>query len=313
MTSPASPGASGSSLRLTRMLALVPWLQAHPGVSLEECAEHFGITVRQLESDLWTIVMCGVPGYGPDQLVDIQFWDDGRVYVIDALTLDQPMRLTPDESLAVHLGLRMLAQVPGAADIDDILTAAAKLEALGESLPESVAVVVDIDDSVRHGIEDALAQGRGLRIRYGSGTDDTVSERVVIPVKVYATDSIGYLDAWCTSATARRTFRLDRIMAARVVDSPGTVIAIGEAPSRTPHEVTLQVAPAARWVCDVLPGVDVKDTLDDGTIRITVPVDDLRWASRFVLSQGGDITVVAPQELIELVTDAARAALGSYS
>ena len=46
------------------------------GVTIAECAEHFGVTEEQLQEDLWQLVVCGLPGYGPDQLVDIQFWDD---------------------------------------------------------------------------------------------------------------------------------------------------------------------------------------------------------------------------------------------
>jgi predicted DNA-binding transcriptional regulator YafY len=67
--------------RLSRLLALVPWLIAHDGVTIAECADHFGVTPEQLEVDLWLLVVCGLPGYGPDQLVDIDFWDDGRIHV----------------------------------------------------------------------------------------------------------------------------------------------------------------------------------------------------------------------------------------
>ena len=88
--------------RLTRLLALVPWLVAHDGVTIRECAAHFGVTEEVLQEDLWQLVVCGLPGYGPDQLVDIQFWDDddavrgdGVIRVVDPQTLDRPMRLEP--------------------------------------------------------------------------------------------------------------------------------------------------------------------------------------------------------------------------
>ena len=85
--------------RLTRLLALVPWLMAHDGVTIDEAALHFGVTASDLERDLWLLVVSGLPGYGPDQLVDIDFWDDGVIHVRDPQTLDRPLRLTPDEAL----------------------------------------------------------------------------------------------------------------------------------------------------------------------------------------------------------------------
>ncbi len=306
-----------SSQRLSRMLALVPWLQARPGITLAECADHFKVTVDELEADLWTIVMCGVPGYGPDQLVDIQFWDDGRVIVIDALTLDQPLRLTPDESLAVLLGLRLLAQVPGITERDAIVTAAAKLEALGSSLPEAITVVVPVNEAIRTALDEALTTGQGLEIEYAAATGDAVTRRVIHPSRVHTADSVGYLDAWCTLAGAQRTFRIDRILHADIIPAPSYDTL--SSPSM-PHEgqatatrTTWRLEPSARWITDVISGVEVESRLEDGSLVVAVPVRDLRWAASFVLSQGGKVTVLSPEDLVEMVSDAASAALGSYS
>jgi proteasome accessory factor C len=102
-----------STERLARLLALVPWLRANDGITIEQAAEHFGVSADQLTTDLWQLIVCGIPGYGPDQLVDIQFWDDDRIHVIDAIALDRPLRLTGEEVAALHVALRVLAQVPG--------------------------------------------------------------------------------------------------------------------------------------------------------------------------------------------------------
>ncbi|MDP2013172.1 MAG: WYL domain-containing protein, partial [Actinomycetota bacterium] len=107
---------SDSGSRLSRLMTMVPWLVAHDGVSIKEAAEHFGISVEQCEKDLWLLVVCGLPGHGPDQLVDIQFWDDGRIHVIDPQTLDRPLRLSGDEIMSLLVALRLLLQVPGTHD-----------------------------------------------------------------------------------------------------------------------------------------------------------------------------------------------------
>jgi proteasome accessory factor C len=104
------------------MLALVPWLAEHDGVTIAEAAEHFSISEKQLEDDLWLVIMCGIPGYMPDQLIDIDFWDDGRIRVIEPLTLARPMRLSAEEAVTLLIALRLMAQVPGIAQRDAILT-----------------------------------------------------------------------------------------------------------------------------------------------------------------------------------------------
>lgn len=52
--------------RMTRLLALIPYLTARPGgVRVQEAARDFGVTERQLRSDLELLWMCGLPGHGP--------------------------------------------------------------------------------------------------------------------------------------------------------------------------------------------------------------------------------------------------------
>ena len=47
--------------RLQRVLALVPWILAHPGVTLAELATRFEVSERELERDLELLPMCGLP------------------------------------------------------------------------------------------------------------------------------------------------------------------------------------------------------------------------------------------------------------
>ena len=56
--------------------------------------------------------MCGLPGYGPGDLIDMAF-DGDRVTLTYDAGIDRPLRLTPDEALALVVALRMLAETPG--------------------------------------------------------------------------------------------------------------------------------------------------------------------------------------------------------
>ena len=53
------------SSRLARLLNLVPYFQAHPGISAAEAARDLGVTPKQIMDDLNQLWVCGLPGYGP--------------------------------------------------------------------------------------------------------------------------------------------------------------------------------------------------------------------------------------------------------
>ena len=56
---------------IQRILALVPWIVAHPGATKAEIAARFGITVEQLDDDLALVLMIGVPPYSPGDYLDV--------------------------------------------------------------------------------------------------------------------------------------------------------------------------------------------------------------------------------------------------
>ena len=57
--------------QVARLPALVPYLQARPGVPIAEVAEAFGVTARQVLGHLNVLCVCGVPGGVPDVLIEI--------------------------------------------------------------------------------------------------------------------------------------------------------------------------------------------------------------------------------------------------
>jgi proteasome accessory factor C len=303
--------------RLARLLALVPWLIAHDGVTMAECATHFGVSEEQLEQDLWLVVVCGVPGYGPDQLVDIDFWDDGVIHVLDPQTLARPLRLTHEEAVTLLVALRMLAQLPGIDDREAVLSAAAKIERMANEAASARFVTVDVGvaDEVTAAIDTALAEGRELEITYAAATRDEVSERTVQPLRILAVDGVGYLEAHCLSAGALRTFRLNRILVARAgapigaAESAPRIARAGEAAPRT---ATISVEPEARWIIDVHAGAELVSEDTAGRAVIRLPLHSLDWAVRLVLSLAGSAVALDPPELRAAVADTAAAALASY-
>lgn len=320
MSGPSGGGTAGA--RLTRLLQLVPWLLARPGISMHETAEHFGVTEQQLVDDL-NLLICSGPGQFHGELLDIWYDDEGGITVQDPLSLTRPLRLTAEEASALLAGLRLLSQVPGGQDSQTVAEVTATLEAAcGASAAAATAldVAVDptLDPAVVAAVERAWTEGRVVHLRYAGATRDQETERDVVPAALLSLDGRPYLSGWCRRAGAMRTFRLDRVLSAEVLEERATVPADAVGPDLGSGALrpdgptlTLDLAPGARWVADEYP-VDSVTTSPDGVIRVELPVSDQRWVVRLLLRLGGSATVVSPAETAAAVAQEARQALAAY-
>jgi proteasome accessory factor C len=296
--------------RMSRLLALVPWLQAHDGITVTQAAEHFHVTPEQLERDLWLLVVCGIPGYGPDQLIDIDFWDDGHIHVRDPLTLDAPMRLSAEEATALMIALDALDQLPGSPPS----VTSAKLKLL-EVLGGEQDVVMDItglpQDHLHSVLTAAIADARSVHLTYASGTTGEITQRLVVPEKIESMTGRHLLHGYCDRSQARRSFRLDRI----VDISLGEPAAVPIGDVLVPHEpvqVHCALTPNAEWVADVHP-VERLGTLDDGRRTVRISVYDPQWIIGLAMSLGGDLEVLEPVDIRDLVAQETRLALTAYA
>jgi len=315
---------TGSATRLTRLLALVPYLLRRPGVSIAQAAKDFAISEEQLVKDLELLFMCGLPGGMPDDLIDAH-WEDDQIYLANADTISRPLRLGVDEALALMVGLRMLAGLQGLADRDAINRTIAKLErAAGEAAEAAKNIEVEISSRGRGEVLAtctlALTQGNRLHLRYYVPTRDEITERDVDPMRIVL-DGVPYLEGWCHRAEDVRLFRLDRIQEAVVLDEPAKVPDEVQPrnlddglfqPSVDDTLVTMELDPAAHWVVEYYQCEWVEELPDGERLRIGLRTPDTRWVARLVLRLGGAARIVAPVELADRVRDQARAALAQY-
>lgn len=313
------PPATTSAERLARLLNLVPYLQARPGIGVADAAADLGVSEKQLRDDLELLWVCGLPGYGPGDLIDMVLDGDHVTITYDA-GIDRPLRLTPDEALALVVALRLLVETPGVADRDAIERALAKIEtAAGELADTPVAVSLPADDVRITAVRAAVERGRALRITYYTASRDTTTERVIDPIRVLVVGGYAYVEAWCRRAEGRRMFRSDRIDELVELDEPAVVppeVAPAEPgdqmfqPSADLPLVTLRLGRGARWVTEYYPCEQVD--ADGEQWRVSLRVTDLAWARRLVLGLGPQVEVLAPAALREEIRESALAALHAY-
>ena len=202
---------------------MLPWIMERGEVAVSEVAERFHLTEAEVVADLERVAMCGVPPYGPDDLVDL-FVDDGHVVAGPARFFNRPLRLTAPEAFALLASARTAQQLPGADPAGALARALDKLAAVvGHD-----AVTVDLSRPVAlDEINAAVEERRQLRIEYWSAASDEASERVVDPIAVFADRGNWYVVADDHRSGEERTFRVDRIVAV----APTGVVRDGRPPS----------------------------------------------------------------------------------
>ncbi|GAA2876429.1 protein pafC [Actinoplanes cyaneus] len=308
-----------SADRLGRLLNLVPYLLARPGIPVAEAAADLGVTEKQLREDLELLWVCGLPGYGPGDLIDMAF-DGDRVTISHDAGIDKPLRLNPDEALALVVALRMLAETPGIGARDSIERALAKIEsAAGDLADAPVAVKLPANQEKLNRVRAAVDSGKALHLTYYTPARDEITERVVDPMRMLTVGTFAYLEAWCRRSEGTRLFRIDRIDAFTQLDEPSRPPV-----EAVPHDVsggvfrpgpelplvTLRVGRGGRWITEYYPVEQV--VKDSGEWLVTMRVTDLVWARRFLAGRP-DVTVVGPPELVEQIRAAAHAALDQYA
>ncbi len=313
---------SGSTDQLPRLLALVPYLLARPGVRLTDVAATFGITEDRLRKDLNLLWVCGLPGHGPGDLIDVEFEGD-TVTLTEPAGVTRPLRLTVDEALALVVALRALAETRGLSEHDAVDRALAKIEqAAGAAAGPAgrVQVAVEGEDRVLPVVQRALEDGRLLHLSYWVPGRDESTERDVDPLRLLLVDGHSYLEGWCRRAEGLRLFRLDRVHEVTVLDEPSAPPR--DVPQRDlsrglfrpgPDDllVTLALRPGAAWVADYHPCESVVESPDGGVV-VRLRCRDTAWVRRLALRLGAQAQVLAPADVADAVRADARRALAAY-
>jgi len=312
-------GRKGADEKLQRILALVPWVAARDGPTLAEVCERFGCTEAELVSDLDRLFMCGLYPYTPDVLIEVDV-ADGRVWIKYADYFSRPLRLTPAEGLALIAAGKTVQSFPGVDQSGPLARGLAKLaRTLGVAGDDALDVALaTVSEDVMTSIRTAVDQQLQLELDYYSFGRDEVSSRVVDPYSVFSAGGQWYLSAYCHAVNDDRLFRIDRVRGATVLDTPvqhtaGSVAGAVYSARDEDARVTIELAPAARWVAEQYPVEDTKE-LRGGRLRVTLAVSERAWLERLLLRLGDDgrVTKATNPALVDAGSQAACRLLQRY-
>ncbi len=203
-----------AALRAIRLLDLVPYIVAHPGISITELAKEFSISRDEVLKDLNLLFLCGLPGYTPLELIDISF-DEESVVIRDPQNLAAPRNLNESEALIARIALAALEEsTPKTSAAYPQINALREkiVEAFSSSIPASaITFTLDKERATLEAIESAIKQELDLEMTYNNVTKDSSSRRSITPISIIAEDKRTLVSAYCHSAKALRTFNLAQI------------------------------------------------------------------------------------------------------
>jgi proteasome accessory factor C len=285
--------------RLSRILALIPYVLAKDGAKVSDIVERFGYTEAELTRDLNTVFFCGLPGYTPGDLMEAYI--DGDEVVIDAADyFARAPRLTSMEALGlIAAGMAILGSGQGSPELEKAVDKLTK-----SVLPDGGAAIdVDVSGDSKNlaALKSAATERRVVRITYRSLTHEEETVRDIEPWAVVTTLGNWYVQGHCRMVDAERVFRVDRIRQMEVLEevferpTDLTEPGIGYTPSDDDIAARIKLSPGAKWVLDYYPVDVLKETKTGTEIRFTSP--DAEIPARLLLRLGPEARLIEGEEV----------------
>ena len=270
--------------------------------------------------------MCGLPGYGPGDLIDFEFSGD-TIEVTFSAGIDHPLRLTSPEATGVLVALRALVDVPGMVDPEAARSAIAKIESAAGTASHGVEGPARRSTSpprrrVRPPRPCATRSATAARWR------SSTTRRPTTRCPAGSSTRSGWC-WWPTTATWRHGAARPRGCGCSGSTASSTrTCSTSRRRRRSPPcrrdpdtslfdadpslpSATLLIDRSAAWMFDYYP-LRVLRELPDGACEAAMTYASDDWMARFVLGFGSAVRVLDRSRWPQRVRESAAAALSAY-
>jgi proteasome accessory factor C len=231
----------------------------------------------------------------------------------------RPARLLPLEAKALAAAIDLVGEhLP-----EGSLTSAREkiVDALGRDPAADglqITTAKGDDSEIARVVSSAIADRRMLEIEHYKEDEDEFTSRTIEPYQLLNGREGWYVHCYEPSKEQTRSFRLDRIRSAKVLDDtferregvepdvqgwPTT----GEVPTSSTARVWISPE-RARWAKE---GRRVVEELKDGSVIVELPFGGHEYLAREILKEAGDAAVLEPEEAREAVLAAAEGIAGA--
>ena len=297
--------AAAQALRLVELVAWLSQRDSEGPVTFARAAARLGVQADVVERDLQ--VLFRLTDELKPWLASLSVGLEANGFTIKSLgAYRRPFRLSPDEVLALAIGLAGTRR--GAAIAERLLSTLAP-----DKRPQEVERRFVLGPGPSPHVEQVLALVRRARDERHKldavycGSSGEPARRVIDPYQVLNAGGAWYVYAWCETAEGWRRYRVERFLELRPMEERFTPRADFRPLERSEQlfsadeTVTARVvfdARIARWLRERYPGG--RDVADGG-YEVTFRVADPGWFVREILQYGAEAEVVEPASLREAV------------
>ncbi|HQW19987.1 MAG TPA: YafY family protein [Rhodocyclaceae bacterium] len=170
-----------------------------------------------------------------------------------------------------------------------------------------------------------LLRRKQVRIQHRSRYTGETSERLLSPQRLVYYKNTWYLDTWCHTRNAVRSFSVDAMVQVVILDDPAKDVAKDELNAildvgygifagRNVQWAKLKFTPyQAKWVATERWHAEQRSSFeDDGSYLLEIPFSQDSELVMDILRYGADVEVLEPTELREKVAGRLKAAMARY-
>ncbi|SPF37744.1 Helix-turn-helix, type 11 domain-containing protein [Candidatus Desulfosporosinus infrequens] len=289
-------------MKINRLFEIVYILLNKKTTTAKELAERFEVSVRTIYRDIDTLSSAGIPIYACQG-------KGGGISLLDDYILNKSI-LSENEQNEILFALQSLT-VTQNPETDRVLS---KLSSLfNKNKINWIAVDLSPWGSEKHKIceftilKNAILNHQVIEFNYFN-TSGEKSSRKVEPIKLIFKVKAWYLQGFCLSKNANRTFKISRMSDVQITQE----IFVDRLPKELPEDIKEQSS--QKWIAVQLKisphgAYRVFDEFDekeitknqDGSFTIATALPESEWLFGYILSFGTDIEVLTPQNIRAMI------------
>lgn len=287
----------------SRLFQIVYYLLDKGQATAPELAERFEVSVRTIYRDIDALSGAGIPIYA-------EAGRNGGIHLMNDFVLDKAV-LSEEEKREILTALQSIHTAQNGGGSQTLQ----KLSALFHLNSENWLEVdfsrwgnQESDNEKFELLKSAVIHCRHVKISYASSYE-TISERIVQPLKLVYKAKAWYLKAFCTEKQDWRIFKLNRILDLELLnegflrrDFPKPIdVSEGEYPQitlRFPKEMAYRVY-------DEFDQTQVQRQ-ENGDLIVSANMPEDAWLTGFLLSFGTQVDILSPAYLREVIAEQAK-------
>lgn len=291
-------------MQISRLFEIVYILLNKKTITAKELAEHFEVSVRTIYRDIDTLSSAGIPIYATQG-------KGGGINLLDEYILNKSL-LSENEQNEILFALQSL-NVTQNLETDKVLS---KLSSL---FNKNNINWIEVDFSPWgsnknqkcqfNSLKSAIISHQVIEFEYFSSSGEK-SSRKVEPIKLIFKVNAWYLQGFCLSKKAYRTFKISRISDVKIT---GEIFI--EKSKKELHEdiqkyklnnwidIQLKISPDGAYrVFDEFEEKEIVKN-QDGSFTVNTTLPEVEWMFNYILSFGTTVEVLSPQSIREIIQD----------